>query len=275
MSARYTMYVSDVCKIYANESDGSYTNIENILNNSWEKIFDFPFTFYDETKKADFCKKILRHFYFREIGCETVALWKFMLNRTLNEEMPYFNKLYESAELEFNPLDDYDLQITSHDDSSRNNKANSGTDSTVTNNLKDSSSVTGKTTTKNNQKHNDNGTSKNLFADTPQGSLSTLDDETYLTDARKITDSKTFTADDTQTVDNTVSDSTSRTGTVTTGVTFHNIDETKNENTHTERKHGKVGGMSYAKMLEEYRATILNIDMLVMQRLESCFMQIF
>ena len=29
------------------------------------------------------------------------------------------------------------------------------------------------------------------------------------------------------------------------------------------------------KMLEEYRATILNIDMLVMQRLESCFMQIF
>ena len=269
------MYVSDVCKIYANESDGSYTNIENILNKSWEKIFDFPFTFYDETKKPDFCKKILRHFYFREIGCETVALWKFMLNRTLNEEMAYFNKLYESAELEFNPLDDYDLQITSHDDSSRNNKTNSGTDSTVTNNLKDSSSVTGKTTTKNNQAHNDNGTSKNLFADTPQGSLSTLDDETYLTDARKITDSRTFTADDTQTVDNTVSDSTSRTGTVTTGVTFHNIDETKNENTHTERKHGKVGGMSYAKMLEEYRATILNIDMLVMQRLESCFMQIF
>ena len=62
MPARYTMYVSDICKIYANESDGSYANIENILNNSWEKIFDFPFTFYDETKKADFCKKILRHF---------------------------------------------------------------------------------------------------------------------------------------------------------------------------------------------------------------------
>lgn len=275
MLARYTMYVSDICGIYANDSDTSYTNIESILNKSWEKIFDFPFTFYDESKKADFCKKVLRHFYFREIGCETVALWKFMLNRTLNEELPYFNKLYESAELQFNPLHDYDLEIASHDEGSRNNTANSITDSTVTNNLKDTSSVNGKTTTKNDQTHNDDGTSKNLFADTPQGSLSTLDDETYLTDARKITDTRTFTADDTQTVDNTVSDTTARTGTVSTGVTSNNSDEGTTENTHTETRHGKAGGMSYAKMLEEYRATILNIDMLVMQKLESCFMGIF
>ena len=33
-------------------------------------IFDFPYQFYDKEKKADFERRFIHHFYFREIGAE-------------------------------------------------------------------------------------------------------------------------------------------------------------------------------------------------------------
>ena len=38
---------------------------------------------------------------------------------------------------------------------------------------------------------------------------------------------------------------------------------------------GKQGSASYASMILEYRETILNIDMMIIEALEPCFMQIF
>lgn len=59
---------------------------------------------FDESYRNILNKKIIEHFYFREIGQETPDRFNFCLGRTMNEIMPYYNKLYESELIEFNPL---------------------------------------------------------------------------------------------------------------------------------------------------------------------------
>lgn len=49
-------------------------------------------------------QKIIEHFYFREIGQETADRFNFFLRRKMNEIMPYYNKMYESTLIEFDPL---------------------------------------------------------------------------------------------------------------------------------------------------------------------------
>ena len=45
----------------------------------------------------------------REIGFETVGLFKLFLNERMAEIMPYYNKLYESETFEFDPLKNVDV----------------------------------------------------------------------------------------------------------------------------------------------------------------------
>ena len=57
-------------------------------------------------------RKILDHFYYYEIGQESPDMFKFMLNRKLNEVMPYFNKLYATEALAFDPFETLDVTNT-------------------------------------------------------------------------------------------------------------------------------------------------------------------
>ena len=103
--SKYTTEVRYVCESYVplNESVG-YNDIENVLDKSWNKVFDFPFPIFNEDYREDLCKKILRHYYTREICEETVGLWKLRLNSRMNEIMPYYNKLYNSELIAIEPL---------------------------------------------------------------------------------------------------------------------------------------------------------------------------
>ena len=106
--AEYTTEVRHICENYANltESQG-YNSIASILNNSWDKVFDFDFPIFDENYREPLCKKILKHFYTKEIGEETVGLWKLRLDDRMNEIMPYYNQLYESELISIEPLVNY------------------------------------------------------------------------------------------------------------------------------------------------------------------------
>ena len=106
--AKYTTEVRSICENYANlkESKG-YNSVQSILNNSWNKVFDFDFPIFDENYREPLCKKILKHFYTKEIGEETVGLWKLRLDDRMNEIMPYYNKLYESELISIEPLINY------------------------------------------------------------------------------------------------------------------------------------------------------------------------
>ena len=59
---------------------------------------------FSESYRKQLNDKIITHFYFREIGFETAAQFAWFLRRTMNENMPYFNKLYLSENVITDPL---------------------------------------------------------------------------------------------------------------------------------------------------------------------------
>lgn len=124
--SRYTTEVRFICETAAglNKSKGG-DDIESILTAAAPNVFNFDFPMYDENYRLPLERKILRHYYTREICAETVGLWKLWLNDKLNMIMPYYNQLYASADLEFNPFHDVDV-TTEH------TKENEGTSNGTT-----------------------------------------------------------------------------------------------------------------------------------------------
>lgn len=81
--------------------------VENNVN-----IFDFNYPFYNEERRKQFEQHFIEHFYFDEIGQETVARFKHRLKIKLNLIMPYWNKIFLADELEQRILDNYDVTET-------------------------------------------------------------------------------------------------------------------------------------------------------------------
>ena len=95
--SKYTTQLRYICEHFAGlEHSVGYKDIEQVIENSWQQIFDFDFPIFDETYRKPLCVKILKHFYTREIGEEVYSLWKLRLNDRLNVIMPYYNKLDEA-----------------------------------------------------------------------------------------------------------------------------------------------------------------------------------
>ena len=112
--SKYTTEVRYICETNTSHpiaGDG-FNNVEEIINSSHANIFNFDYPIFDNRYRAVLEKKILRHFYTREICDETVGLWKLRMCDRLNVIMPYYNQLYESALLEFNPFYDTDYTRT-------------------------------------------------------------------------------------------------------------------------------------------------------------------
>jgi hypothetical protein len=242
--SKYTTEVRFICETASGlgESKG-YTDIDTIITNAIPKIFNFTFPIFDENYRTVLEKKILKHFYTREIGEETVGLWKLRLDTKLNEIMPYYNKLYRSELLEFNPLHDVDVDRT-HD--LTNDAKNSKNKST-----KQNTSSTGSSTT--------SATNYDLFSDTPQGALTGVDNEQYLTTADKVINSE--------------NDATNSSGSLdSSGYESGSINTTEK---YLESVSGKQGTQSYSSMIMEYRETFLNIDMLVINELQDLFINLW
>ena len=108
--AKYTTEVRSICETLAGyEASEGYKSVNEIITNSRQKIFSFDYPLFDTTYKPVLEKKILKHYYGREIGAETFGRWQLWLDTKMKEIMPYYNKLYESELIEFNPMYDVDL----------------------------------------------------------------------------------------------------------------------------------------------------------------------
>ena len=152
-----TTQLRSICEFYAGLSESAdYGKIDEVIEASWDKVFDFDFPIFDEDYRNVLCKKIIKHFYMREIGCETVSLWKLYLCNKMNAIMPFYNQLYKFAEYEFNPILDTDMRR----EYKRNVVGNTNTES------KDSN--------------------VNKYSDTPQGGLQDVIAGEYLTNATVV-----------------------------------------------------------------------------------------
>lgn len=54
-------------------------------------------------------RKILKHYYTREIGYEVVGLWKLYLNERMNLIMPYYNQIYQTTVKDYDYLSDTNI----------------------------------------------------------------------------------------------------------------------------------------------------------------------
>ena len=306
--SKYTTEVRYICE-KANDLENSvgYLDVDDIIEGAIPSVFSFDFPIFDETYREVICTKILRHYYTREIGFETVGLWKLKLQTKLNEVMPYFNQLYKSELLKFNPLYDVDLQTThvGNKDSESTNEENrignhvTATNRSGTNSLDSTSGVynndkykeDGKSNKNTNTSNDESGINYDLYSDTPQGALTGVNSEEYLTNARKVTDSRNKNGVE---VGNDEYNKNSETEGSSVGQENNRgrFDESGAENkTNNESMNGmskvnstenyvlhvvgKQAGMTYSKMLKEFRETFLNIDMDVINSLSDLFLNLW
>ena len=112
-------------------------------------IFDRcdQFPIWDEAHRGELEKKIIEHYYFRQIGFETVGRFIFYLNTRLREIMPRYNKLYKTTQYKYNPIENYNMVEGSED------------------------------------KNENTSDSLNKYSETPQSELSNLKEGRYLTNA--------------------------------------------------------------------------------------------
>ena len=316
LMSKYTTEVRFICETVSGHTDSTgFDDVDTVIADAIPKIFNFDFPIFDESYRTVLCTKILRHYYTREIGLETYGLWKLKLETKLNEIMPYYNKLYESELYKYNPL--YDVNLTTTNSGSRtgeNSNFGKSDNSNIHNNVNKITEVDNasdsRTNTANASKtflsnstnvgdkdnaHSDSGVNRDLYSDTPQGALTGVENENYLTNARKISDSKQGTnsdrsvdisdvkqnANDTNTetsdgINSRVLDrEDNNSGSETLSGTTSNFGTSRNTEDYVTQVIGKAAGSSYAKMIKEFRDNLLNIDMDIIRDLAELFMLIW
>ena len=325
---KYTTEVRFICEEAAGlTSSVGYLGVNDVINTALPKVFNFDFPIFDEAYRPIPEKKILKHYYTREIGLETVGLWKLFLDTKLNEIMPYYNQLYKSELISFNPMYDVDLtrdhqlkrlediKETGTQESDTNRNGTLDTTANKTGTTHDTSLTTDHGTANqdiSNQKtvHGTNEDTTDVtttvshvdkFSDTPQGALDGLKNDTYMSEARIVDDTNTSktivsgnddinenntgntttetdaTSDTTsdgrttqnETVNTTNTDKENRVATQNTNKNLNSIDD------YIEHVTGKTSGVSYSKLLNEFRETFLNIDMLIINDLSDLFMNLW
>lgn len=248
--SKYTTEVRFICENSAglSESEGA-DNVDSILDKCWNKVFNFDFPIFDENYRQVLCRKILKHYYTREIAHETVGRWKLALNAKLNEIMPYYNQLYKSELLEFNPF--YDVDLT-------RSKEGSGTSNRTSNNTETNSGTSKNVSSGSGTSNTD---TLNRFSDTPQNSMDTqgITDSVPLTTVTKVNEDNITTNESTDTL--TRNDTKTGNGT-------ENINNTDK---YIETVKGKQGTENYSSLLKKFRETFLNIDMMIIDDCSDCF----
>lgn len=141
------MWNSLVKKIIPPNSEKVTIELREVVKDT--DIFDRcdPFPIWDEGHRGELEKKIIEHYYFRQIGFETVGRFKFYLNAKLREIMPRYVKLYATTQYKYNPIENYNMEEGATDE--REAK----------------------------------GESLDKFTETPQGTIENLKDGKYLSNA--------------------------------------------------------------------------------------------
>ena len=226
---------------------------------------DIEYPIFSEEYRKTFEENFVRHFYMREIGFETEFLFKLHLESWLKLNMPYYNKLFESELLEFEPFTNVDMYVdeTVDTDSEDNSKVN--TKEKRSNTFDNEANTTGTTGTTGTSTNTGNTFNRNLHTDTPDNRLAitTNDGEGVIEYASSIDESKGNSSD----TNNYESDTTNTSNTKQTGLSNDDIlnDMTGNNTNETTRvlanhRYGKEGTQTYMSMLQELRATYLNIE---------------
>ena len=208
------------------------TTIRNLMDNNFDfGLKDYPI--FDNEYRTILNNKILMHYYMDEIGFETAGLFKVYLNNKMNEIMPYYNELYKKQKdllLNFDKTTNLTETFTRDNTTDTNTKSNSTSSNTAS------------------------GSSKNVYQDTPMGSITEQDIDNY-----DHASSQEFNKNQNT---SSIEDNSNLTGKATS---LENYIRTKTGN------NGRLYGIEILKMIKN---NYMNIDEMVINELQDLFMGI-
>ncbi|UIS65827.1 lower collar protein [Bacillus phage Arbo1] len=260
------------------------------------KLFDFNYPIFDESYRTIFETHFIRNFYMREIGFETEGLFKFHLETWLMINMPYFNKLFESELIKYDPLENTRVGVKSNtkNDTDRNDNrdvkqdlSSNGTSSTDAK-QNDTSKTTGNEKSSGSGSITDDNFKRDLNADTADDrlQLTTKDGEGVLEYASQIEEHNENKKRDTKT-SNTTDTTSNTTGTSTLdsdSKTSNKANTTSNDKLNSqinsvedyiEDRVGKIGTQSYARLVMDYREALLRIEQRIFNEMQELFMLVY
>lgn len=291
-------------------------------------IFNFDFPMWSESYRGELEKKILMHYFNKEIGLETVGLWKLYLEERLNLIMPYYNEVYKTTAQQFDYLNNVDMtesytgnetakgtsQVTGESSSKSNTTSDSSNTITdeetrqKTTNVKedvkeiitDNASDSTKRETATNSNQNVTDKTESLNSDLPQANYARLDYGTVLKQDNGTNDStlnstsdeaemfkhdnqtdkaldRIHTTNENENVNRTRSDNGSATGSenVTANNSSNGNTTNNKDNTYNRIQHGLSGSKSRTELMLEFRNSLINIDMMVINELKDLFMMVY
>lgn len=289
--ARYTVEVKTIlkqCWLDRNPDkdieDLDMISPMDLCETVWDSIFDFPFPMFQGMTKQELCSQILMFYYMREIGLETVPLWKHYLQVRLTGIMPYYVKLAESEISKAEALQNRNVtertnrqggETEKKDNvtvSQKNAKENENDETVQTVDQRS----TGSQETSSNGRQTDEG--KQLHSDTPQNGLQNVIDGTYLTDA--------VVNDNTSTVQNSSNSSSTATNngeSISNGTRNKQFGEEGNVNVTDDRERDYQENVSretsgfdgdVVDTIVKYREAILQIPLMIIKDLGDLFISI-
>lgn len=214
---------------------------------------EYPLFSDDPAEREALNRLIINHFYLRDIGQETISIFTFFMRRTMREIMPVYNELYLSKKLlAGKELATYDLHTvragTTAEQAARNTNANTSRNSTE--------SVTSEQDSTSNTSSDSTAKSRSVFFDTPQTALSRNKDY-----AANATDGESDTVSSGSSTGNTTGTNTA-TSSGTDATTGTDSTTASGSTSDTSSTTGTQG--SLADMLNRYRATIINVDLMLL-----------
>lgn len=293
--ALYKDTVQDILMMYvweANKED-ELTTRKQIVDFARPKLFDFDYPLYDETLKEEFEEDFIRHFYMREHGQDSIALFKQRLEDYLYLNHDKWLRLYNNMTKDLNIFVNYDVKtirgiieqedenkLMNRDDvENRTNERNVNETEDKSFNEKNTTAQDGTATS------NTNDFNRNVFSNLPDERLQlTLEDGVGALDyASTISEDKNIVSNNENSESNTVQD---RNGNNDTTL---NRDENATDNRTLDRsettttgrnkqqdldehKVGKVGSDSYMTMYNEYVRVYQSLNRQIFRDMSKLFM---
>lgn len=307
--AMYSMQLREIIESKIEDRDDYYelSNREKIELGR-KRLFDFDYPIFDENYRKVFENHFIRTFYMREIGFETEGLFKFQLETWLLVNMPYFNKLFKSENIMYNPLSNTMTQTSRNTGTETNRKDTTDKETERKDNTESESEIDGKsesttdtdekvdssTTTDTTENTTEDNFHRNVSSNTPDSrlELSTKDGsgiieyassiEENKEDNKRDTESNTETKSDQDTTENIETKETTNTQSDSTEDFTSDIEEQEKfksdiEETsdYLERQAGKVGAVTYPQLIQEHRQAFLRVENRIFREMNQLFMLVY
>lgn len=275
-----TSSIQDILMMYVWEDDLDLNSREEIVAHAQPKFFNFDYPLYDEKLKDQFEQDFIRHFYTREIGSESIALFKLRLEDYLYLNHEKWQRLYQNVDETVNPFTNIDIKTIRdlNEEENTNRDREQEDKETDSRTSKDSEQTTSKQDNTVNS-HADDFT-RSLEQTPPDERLTiTAQDGVGLIDyASNIQENKNI--NDAEQTSNTEGTSTSVRDNKQDSERNRNVNELENqkralEQLYNEQKVGKTWNKTFTEVYNEYVNHFQGLHKMMFKDMEKLFLGVF